>query len=298
MLVRIVTLLAVALATVIFAQQRFAFTRINDPSTTAYATYPFGINRIGQIVGYYLESASAGTPQPGKTHGFLLESSGGFTMIDDPLGSQGTSAGGINAAGQVVGSYYTAGGRAHGFLYNSGSFSTIEQPSAANTFLSGINAAGQIVGSYSDASGYHGLVYNRGSFMTINHPLAVMGTSLEGINAAGQIVGHYYDASERTHGFVYVGTSFTSIDDPRAYKGALGGTVTTGINDAGHIVGYYFDAHHKAHGFLYKGETFIHIDNPLAIDETFLTAVNDAGKIVGYSSTKPIGAYGFWATSQ
>ena len=140
MLLRIVTLLAIALA-VVFAQQRFVFTKSMTRHRRPMERTPLVLpGRPNRRLLYRLRVCGHSTT--GQTHGFMLDSSGRFTMIDDPLGSQGTSPGGINAAGQIVGSYYTAGGRAHGFLYDRGSFTTIEQPAATNTFLSGINAAG------------------------------------------------------------------------------------------------------------------------------------------------------------
>ena len=62
------------------------------------------------------------------------------------------------------------------------------------------------------------------------------------INDLGQIVGRYDDASG-SHGFLYSGGIYTTIDDPLATCG----TVATSINDLGQIVGYYDYAsgHHK-----------------------------------------------------
>ena len=51
----------------------------------------------------------------GLEHGFLY-SGGTYTTLDDPLGTEGTFASGINNAGQIVGDYYDSSGTLHGFL--------------------------------------------------------------------------------------------------------------------------------------------------------------------------------------
>jgi len=76
--------------------------------------------------------------------------------------------------------------------------------------------------------------------------LSVGGTVAEGINDAGQIVGYYLDSSQVAHGFLYSGSTYTTIDDPLGTKG----TVAQGINDAGQIVGYYIDSGGNTHGFI------------------------------------------------
>jgi probable HAF family extracellular repeat protein len=56
-----------------------------------------GINNLGQIVGYYLDSNNV-------QHGYLY-SNGTYITLDDPLGSHATVATGINDSGQIVGFY-------------------------------------------------------------------------------------------------------------------------------------------------------------------------------------------------
>ena len=82
-----------------------------------------------------------------------------YTTIDDPLATNGTRAFGINASGQIVGTYQDNTGL-HGFLLSGGTYTTIDVPSAATgeTFVTGINATGQIVGTYADATGLHGFL--------------------------------------------------------------------------------------------------------------------------------------------
>src|SRR5262249_13398586 len=76
----------------------YNYTTIDDP--LAGGTEAWGINDLGQIVGFYIDAS-------GRTHGFL-DSGGRFTTIDDPFTTTSTIAGGINDGGQVVG-YYQVG---------------------------------------------------------------------------------------------------------------------------------------------------------------------------------------------
>jgi probable HAF family extracellular repeat protein len=65
----------------------------------------------------------------------------------------GTVANGINASGRIVGGYYDAAASGHGFLYDQGSYATLDPPGSTFTQVTGISDASQIVGYYLDASG-------------------------------------------------------------------------------------------------------------------------------------------------
>jgi hypothetical protein len=150
-------------------------------------------------------------------HGFLL-SHGQYTTLNDPNAgtglSQGTFAFGINASGQIVGSYSDANNVSHGFLLLHGQYTTLDDPNAGT-----------------------------GAFQ---------GTVAEGINASGDIVGVYHDASNvfHFHGFLLSHGQYTTLDDPNAGTGAGQGTLAFGINSSGKIVGNYTDANGLVHGFL------------------------------------------------
>ena len=76
-------------------------------------------------------------------------------------GSTSTAAFGINASGQIVGSYVDADGTKipHGFLLDNGSYTTLDPPGSTFTWAHGINDFGQIVGMYQDAGGtFHGFL--------------------------------------------------------------------------------------------------------------------------------------------
>ena len=66
-----------------------------------------------------------------------------FSTLDDPMvptdGPRGqgigTVAQGINDRGQIVGYYYDSGGNQHGFLYNGGTYTTLDVPLATGGTL-------------------------------------------------------------------------------------------------------------------------------------------------------------------
>ena len=202
-----------------------------------------------------------------------------FTTLNDPLGTEGTYAIGINGVGQIAGYYYDSSAKAHGFLYSGGTYTTLNDPlGIKGTQAYGINDAGQIVGEYNDSGGAaHGFLYSGGTYITLNDPLATNGTIAYGINDAGQIAGYYYDSSGTAHGFLYSGGTYTTLNDPLGTNG----TVAYGINDAGQIVGYYVDSGMTPHGFLYSEGIYTNFDDPLSTKGTRASGINDAGQIAG-----------------
>jgi probable HAF family extracellular repeat protein len=97
-----------------------------------------------------------------------------FTTIHVPGASSFPSqivATGINASGQIVGSYQDATGF-HDFLYKHGSFTTLDLPGVPT----GINDSGQIVGTF-------GLL-DDGSYTTLDAPGST-DTSRNGDQMAG-----------------------------------------------------------------------------------------------------------------
>jgi probable HAF family extracellular repeat protein len=66
-------------------------------------------------------------------------------------------------------------------------------------------------------------------------------------------------AGSGTHGFLYSGDSYTTLDNPLAPND----TYPQGINDAGQIVGYYY-LNNVSHGFVYSGGSYTALD-PIAL---------------------------------
>src|SRR5713101_60962 len=107
------------------------YTNIQDP-LGSNATFAYGINNAGQIVGEYFDSNS------GAEVGFLY-SGGAYSTLSDPsAGAVFTIANGINNAGQIAGEYGTDTISGIGFLYSGGKYTDIQDPLGPNaTFAFG-----------------------------------------------------------------------------------------------------------------------------------------------------------------
>jgi probable HAF family extracellular repeat protein len=70
------------------------------------ATFPFGINNRGHVVGFYLDADQV-------RHGFLFRN-GEFTTIDHPLAAADTQAHDLNDRAQIAGLYERGAGQAAG----------------------------------------------------------------------------------------------------------------------------------------------------------------------------------------
>jgi probable HAF family extracellular repeat protein/ELWxxDGT repeat protein len=207
-----------------------------------------------------------------------------YTTLNDPLGTTGTVANGINASGEIVGYYVDSNGTGIGFLYSGGIYTNDLMNPVSSVFIPyGINTSGQIVGFYyenvypNDIAGLSGWLDNGSTWTRL-------GGAPYGINASGQIVGRYdeYTLNGRvSHGFLYSGGTYATLDDPSASL-ANGGTIPHGINDLGQIVGFYIDTNGGQHSFLYSGGNYTLLNDPLATNGlTFAYGINDAGQIVG-----------------
>jgi len=116
------------------------YTTLDPPGSIS--TTATGINKSGQIVGWYADSSDV-------WHGWLL-SSGTYTTIHY-AGKSTTFLYGIADNGQIVGGYDLQGG----FIYQGGTFNDIVvslDPSAA-IVPSRINPKGVMVGDYIDGAG-------------------------------------------------------------------------------------------------------------------------------------------------
>lgn len=215
-----------------------SFTTLNDPLGVG-GTFAAG-NSGTNVVGDYIPSA-------GAYQGFIYNGSS-YTTLDDPSAGTGANQGtfllGISGP-NIVGKYYDSSGL-HAFVYNGSSFTTLNDPSAgAIGMVANAISDTDIVGTYYDASGTaHGFLYDGSSYTTLNDPLAGtgqigevnLGTEVYGISGTN-IVGVYYDSSGLGHGFIYNGSSYTTLDDPLG----VDGTVAYGIS-GNEIVGIYYSA--------------------------------------------------------
>jgi hypothetical protein len=216
-----------------FVYNGSSFTTLNVPS--AIQTEALAVSG-SLVVGDYTDSQ-------GNFHGYVYNGSS-YQTLDDPLGAYGNSAKGISGT-TIVGAYVASppgGGNVHGYIYNNGIFSTFDDPSAipGQSIATGISG-NTIVGNYSSVTGLHGFVYNGVMFTTLDDPLAglvgILGSGMHTTTAGvsgGTIVGDYLDSEAGSHGYVYDGSTYTTLDDSLG----VNGTYVTGI-DGTTIVGYY-----------------------------------------------------------
>lgn len=270
----VLAVLAVSAATA-SAQAPGDFTTIDYPD--ACATYAFGINPAGDIVGVYVDSSCE------FEHGFLLRN-GTFTSFDYP-GADATENWGVSPRGDIVGQYYLPDGTVHGFLLRDGTFTPIDVPGQPNTMPSKISPQGTVVGcSHFPMYGFRmtadgtitldpvdGIMHNgvnaRGDIVGIGlsgldsyliHNGQMTWFQLEGsaltqawdISPTGTIVGFHrlcLTSQCLAHGFIMGEGETVSFDVPGARL-----TRAYGINATGDIVGYYTNFDHSIHGFLLK----------------------------------------------
>ncbi len=217
---------------------------------------------------------------------------------------QGTAAKGVDAAGDVAGSFVDANGTSHGYVYSATNvMTTFDVPGASTgkkhgTFVTAMDPAGDVAGYYSDATSgsTYGFVRAANSTITtfiVSAGWAGEGTEVLGINSLGAVTGEDQfnnDAFVRSPSGTI--TSF-SVTDP----GTSLGYATTGIaiNTAGVIAGRYVDSNGISHGFVRTGNGIITTFDPpgvatqptfYGISGTIPTSIDTAGDIAGtYTDT-------------
>jgi uncharacterized protein DUF3466/PEP-CTERM motif-containing protein len=181
------------------------------------------------------------------------------------------AAAGINDKGMIVGQYSdSATGLTPGFVYNSGTYTTLTPVNPVAGVLvvnaQGINNNGLVAGFYSTDNTttpvdgnepQHGFIYNT---VTGHYTLApdpnqpnFFTVQLLGINDNGIVAGYWQDAAGNQHGLLYnVATqSYSYLDDPNAaLVNGITTTQITGINDSGEITGFYINSSGVAEGFV------------------------------------------------
>ena len=216
-----------------------------------------------------------------------------FTTID-VQGAVATQAWGINARGDIVGSYVDASGRSHGYLRRDGEFTTIDFSAIANTEARGISPDGEIVGIYwlpgEPAVNLHGFMRAKnGAFVAVPDPPHIS-TVAQRILPDGTILGCRHDADQMStmRGIV------VSKDGSIAELDVFGSMENGGTPDHRRVVGLYYPNMAVANpdGFLIDNGEFrqLHVSGSAA---TQAWDINPAGEIVGFYRTPANVFHGF-----
>lgn len=294
---------AVALATALIAtcangSSLYTFQTLDNDGDPAFNQL-LGVDSLASptIVGYFGDGTIL--PNKGYTLAQPYGSQASYTNENFP-GSAQTQVVGIapNSSSTTVGFYIDNNGNNIGFVDQSGTFTSVSDPStpvAPTTVnqLLGVNDNGQAVGFYLDATGNsQAYLYNitAKSFTPITLPgsFDAMNTTATGINDAGVISGFYTNTGGTTLGFIDNGGTFTSYNDPSGSD-----TMFLGINASDEVVGSYLDGSGVTEGLLFNSgsATFQTVDDPLAsamsafgVNGTTINGINNAGDLVGFYS--------------
>jgi len=285
--IRSVTFLALFIGFPLTANAVYiTFSSVSYPNATT--TVIKGINDNGDVVGEYLSSID------GEGHAFY-STQGTLTNVDYP-GSTFREGWGINNSGVVVGGRVDPNGRYDGYSFDGTSYTLFNVPGSTWTDLFNIDDSGRMLGGYSDGTTYRPFIYDSANpnFTYLPDPVANVNWFVPlDINNNNQLVGSYQDSGNMTHGFLFDGTNYSSIDFPNALW-----TETTGINENGQIVGYYGDINNITHGYIFDSISLTYTDINLAgVTGTFIYDINNAGMLAGaYTTTVGANKLGFTAT--
>jgi hypothetical protein len=258
----------------------------------AMGTLPSAINDSGVVVGYYETVNSSNVT---IYQGFERTADGEISTLVYPGTTQYNNyASGINAAGLIVGTYFTASGFNQGYVYNGTSYATFDIQGAPTT-LFGISNNDLVSGLYSPNTSELPVSFVRspqGELLPIQFPGSTF-TWPYGVNDHGEVVGIFGEASGSVAGFVFrPSQGYTQLNKPGA-----DGTYPAGINDASVIVGDYYDqsvGHY--YGFVLDAGQYTSISIPGA-NSTYPTGINSAGDITGYYWDEQIVSHGFLLTA-
>jgi uncharacterized membrane protein len=268
------------------AAQAAGYSLVNLTPAGASSADAWDVNNVGQVVGSYGGSGFT------YSRGYVW-SGGVFTTLSGPTGALSLNALGVSDTGAVVGSYYDSTivddtgavvlGNASGFIFEGGSYTTVNAPGALATNLRGISPNGRYVTGYAQwtANLWQGFVLDRGTsaWTVIGSSNENSLTIVQGVNSFGQVVG-----DERLSGaggsltrtsFIYDIT--TGIRTDQNLPGATR-TSYRDINDAGQIAG--FAQFGTLVGFVGTPASFQTLSYGPQND-TILEGINNAGWLVG-----------------
>jgi len=233
----------------------------------ALQTDPIAVNAAGTVLAYWLDSTY--TPH------YFTWTGGTMTTLSLPNGAQ-FSATGINAKGNICGSYIDGKGNSHGYvLYTNGKMKTIDAASGVQTYITAINDNDDLAGaSYNSSTGVDsGIVDIKGkvtAFNTTNYT-----TSLA-INNHGTVTGYVSSDSGSETFFVYGNGVFTSAPLPNTYFSA-----GFAINTHNVVAGQLANPSRQEFGFIYTSAGHEKIIAPHGSTDSFAQGINDNDDVTG-----------------
>lgn len=202
-----------------------------------------------------------------------------YTTIAPP-GARSSTAFGINARGDVVGSFVDQSFVQHGFLMSNGDFTVIDFPGARATIARGISPDGEIVGSYSlpgdpgvAARGF--LLTKKGEFVNVRSPEHSWEIA-QRILPDGTIIGcrHDHDMMDSMRGVIIGRDGASEID-------AFGSMNNGATPDLQLMVGFWFNMmDDQTQGYMIENGVFTSFMVP-GSNATSAWDVNPDGAIVG-----------------
>ena len=211
-------------------------------------------------------------------------------------GAISTIASGINAHGDIAGTYIDESGRRHGFAQRDGIITTIDYPGAAGTEARGIGPSGDIVGFYwrpgelgAGAGGVsaHGyLLNNQGEFAPVEY-LPHANVVLQRILPDGTMLGCYHDADlmDSMHGIVVGRDGRQALDQSASMN--MGATP-----NGRRITGFFTDMDGRVKGYIKEDGAFTSFMVPQSI-ATQAWDMSPAGEITGFYRDAALALHGF-----
>ena len=208
----------------------------------------------------------------------LALAQGTYTQIDYP-GEPDTITLGINAAGDIVGSFWNGGRDRGGFLLSGSVYTSILYPGAERTAPSGINDAGQIVGSTFQPT--VGFEYDIGTpgVTTIQYP-NVAETFPTAINDAGTVAGYFYVKNRvSTAGFELINSSYRQVTGS-----GMSSLYVWGISGAGELAGFGYNTLGMVTDFVFPSTGFEQVTIP-NLENAIVFGINPQGSaLIGYAT--------------
>lgn len=232
-------------------------------SLGGFFTVPFGLNDVGQVVGFSFVAGNA------EGHAYLFES--GEMRDLGTFGGSNSVGWAINSAGDVAGYAHVPRDRSFmAFVYRDGRKRRLGTLGGPLSAAFGINDKGVVVGeSLVDREHTHAFIYRNGEMEDIGTLGGSFSTARD-INNKGQVAGISTIAQDlATHAFLYRNGRMRDLGEFNA----------TSLNDRAEVVGWASTADGN-HAVAFRAGKLRDLGT-LAGADTYPNAINNCGEVVG-----------------